>query len=355
MASRDDERWMRATLRMARRNMGLTGTNPSVGTMIVADGTLVGCGVTAPGGRPHAEPIALAMAGKAARGATAYVTLEPCAHHGATPPCAEALIAAGVSRVVTAYVDPDRRVDGEGHAMLRAAGIEVEEGLCSAQAARDLAGYLMRQTKQRPHVTLKLAVSADGYLGREGERVAITGDAVRDEVHAMRARSDAILVGAGTARVDDPELTCRLPGLEDRSPTRFVLDARAELDPASKLARSGSTIVSASDLAPDLVRCGARHLRAETVDGRVALPEMLNDMAATGISTLMVEGGAAVARSFLHADLVDRIVVFRSPDALDGGIVSPLASVPDGFVKLLEDRFGPDTRTIWERPCSPAS
>lgn len=349
----DDRKWMRATLRMAMRNSGLTGTNPSVGTMIVKDGVLVGCGVTAPGGRPHAEPLALEMAGESARGATAYVSLEPCAHHGATPPCAEALVRAGVARVVTAYLDPDDRVDGRGHAILRDAGIVVEEGVCSDQAARDLAGYLTRKTRHRPHVTLKLAVSRDWYLGAPGRRTAITGAAAGREVHAMRARADAIMVGIGTVRVDDPDLTCRLPDLEHRSPHRFVLDTRATLPDDSRLARSATvvptTIVTPLDLPSPLQRQGVGHLRADVVDGRVALPEMLTDMASLGISTLMLEGGRAVAESFLTAGLVDRIVTFRSPQDLGGGVPSPVRDDVPGFRRLDVRRFGPDTRTIWER------
>ena len=337
------------------RHAGLTGTNPSVGTLIVRDGIVVGRGITARGGRPHAEPVALLEAGARARGATAYVTLEPCAHHGVTPPCAEALIRAEVARVVTAYVDPDRRVDGEGHAMLRAAGIAVAEGVASEGAARDLAGYLSRQTRHRPHVTLKLAQTADGFLGRAGEEVAITGEAARAQVHAMRAEADAILVGIGTVRADDPDLTCRLPGMEGRSPHRFVLDARATLDPATRLVRTArdvpTTLVSAADLPDPLRERGVRHLRAERVDGRVALPELLSDMAALGLSTLMVEGGAAVAAAFLQADLVDRLEVFAAPHALGGGIASPvnLAAPAPGLDLADRRRHGDDTRHTFER------
>ena len=227
-------RFMAAAIRLSRRHVGLTATNPAVGTLIVDESagtpTIVGRGVTAIGGRPHAETEALAEAGDRARGATAYVTLEPCAHHGRTPPCAEALVAAGISRVVGAASDPDPRVSGRGYALLRAAGIEVVERVLSAEAADQMPGYLVRSLKKRPEVTLKLAISADGMIGRMGEgQVAITGAVARAQVHLMRAESDAILIGAATALADDPELTIRLPGLENRSPVRVVLDPAARL------------------------------------------------------------------------------------------------------------------------------
>ena len=212
-----DRRYMAAAIRLARWHEGRTGSNPSVATLIVREiegmPVIVGRGVTAIGGRPHAEPQALAEAGELARGATAYVTLEPCAHHGRTPPCAEALVAAGVSRVVAAATDPDDRVSGRGYAILRQAGIEVEEGVLAADAERDLAGYLTRRIKNRVHVTLKLAISANGKIGRrDGAQMPITGEITRRQVHAMRAQSDVILIGVGTATNDDPDLTCRLPG-----------------------------------------------------------------------------------------------------------------------------------------------
>ncbi len=221
----DDERFMAEAIEISHRHLGQTGTNPSVGCLIVRDGVVVGRAVTAIGGRPHAEPQALAEAGERAEGATAYVTLEPCSHYGKTPPCANALIAAKVARVVISVTDPDERVSGRGIAMLRDAGIRVDTGILEKEGRRSLAGYLMRQTNKRPYVTLKLAVSADGMIGRRGEgQVRITGDLARAAVQTLRAESDAILVGIGTAVVDDPELTVRTPGLEGRSPIRIVLD-----------------------------------------------------------------------------------------------------------------------------------
>ncbi|MCR4268122.1 bifunctional diaminohydroxyphosphoribosylaminopyrimidine deaminase/5-amino-6-(5-phosphoribosylamino)uracil reductase RibD, partial [Nitratireductor sp. ZSWI3] len=238
-----DRRFMAAAIRLSRRHLGLTGTNPSVATLIVRDDgagpRIVGRGVTAIGGRPHAETEALAEAGVAARGATAYVTLEPCAHHGRTPPCANALAVAGVARVVGAAADPDPRVSGKGYAILRDAGIEVVEGVLAEEAADLMRGYLTRSEKKRPEVTLKLAISADGMIGRQGQgQVAITGEVSRRQVHMMRAESDAILVGIGTALADGPALTCRLPGLERRSPLRIVLDRDLRLPPTSTLART---------------------------------------------------------------------------------------------------------------------
>ncbi|PDT36021.1 riboflavin biosynthesis protein RibD [Rhizobium sp. M10] len=246
-----DESFMAAAIRLSRRHLGRTATNPSVGCLIVKDGVIVGQAVTARGGRPHAEPQALAEAGELARGATVYVTLEPCSHHGKTPPCAEALIASGVARVVISVTDPDPRVSGRGISMLRDAGIEVDAGVLQAEGRRSLAGYLTRQTKNRPYVTLKLAVSADGMIGRKGEgQVAITGPEARAEVQALRAETDAILVGIGTAISDDPLLTVRTPGLEAQSPVRIVLDPSLALPLTSKLvatARDVPVIVVASE------------------------------------------------------------------------------------------------------------
>jgi diaminohydroxyphosphoribosylaminopyrimidine deaminase/5-amino-6-(5-phosphoribosylamino)uracil reductase len=360
-ANDDDRRYMAAAIRLSRKHLGLTGTNPSVGTLVVRDGVIVGRGVTAIGGRPHAETQALAEAGESARGATAYVTLEPCAHHGRTPPCAEALIASGVARVVGAASDPDPRVAGRGYAMLRAAGIEVVEDVLAAEAAELMAGYLIRSVRKRPEVILKLAVSADGMIGRKGEgQVAITGPLARAQAHALRAESDAILVGIGTALADDPELTCRLPGLEARSPVRIVLDAQARLPLRSKLVRTARKVpvLVAAEASADAGRRaslwakGVEFLAVETVDGRIALPEMLEDLAQRGITTLMVEGGAQTARHFLGEGLVDRIALFSGAVTVgEGGIASPLlpGAMPAGFRRVDEARFGQDGFEEWVR------
>ena len=360
MLTPQDHRYLDACLRYARRHRGLTGTNPSVGTLLVKDGCVVGKGITALGGRPHAERIALDQAGSAAKGATAYVSLEPCAHHGATPPCATALIEAGVARVVTAWTDPDRRVDGKGHEMLRQADIEVEVDHAQNSAPKDLAGYLNRKLKDRPQVTLKLAVSADGMLGRPGEEVAITGPLVKNLVHRLRAEHDGILVGRGTVDADDPELNCRLPGLEYRSPHRFVLDTNATLPAESRLAKSAGTVpvsvVSAVDkLTEDLAACGVGLFAGESHDGQLALPEFLEDFAGSGLSSLMVEGGADVARSFLEQDLVDFIWLFAAPLTIGaGGIVSPIrpfatGDLPRGFAVDRQLQLGDDSLTIFSR------
>ncbi|MFB9951118.1 bifunctional diaminohydroxyphosphoribosylaminopyrimidine deaminase/5-amino-6-(5-phosphoribosylamino)uracil reductase RibD [Rhizobium puerariae] len=369
MGAADDRRFMARALELSRRNTGLTGTNPSVGCVIVKDGEVVGEAVTAPGGRPHAETQALENAGEKARGATAYVTLEPCSHYGRTPPCANALVEAGVARVVVSLTDPDPRVSGRGLAILREAGIAVESGLMQDEGRRALAGYLMRQTRGRPYVTLKLAVSANGKLGRRGEEVSITGPDARNAVHRLRAQSDAILVGIGTALSDDPELTVRIPGLEDRSPVRIVLDRRLQLPPESKLVRTAKDV-------PVIVVASSRSIMPrstmpdgtegdEPVDRRKALEGsgveimdssdldvLLAVFAARGISSLLVEGGALVAKAFLDAGLVDRILLFQGTGVVGtGGLESPVtpSDMPQEFKLIREEAFGPDRCFEYER------
>lgn len=362
---RIDQRFMAAAIRFSRRNLGLTSTNPSVGTLIVRDDgngpVIVGRGVTAVGGRPHAETEALAEAGELARGATAYVTLEPCAHHGRTPPCATALVNAGIVRVVGAASDPDPRVSGKGYAILRSAGIEVRERLLAAEAADQLAGYLSRSVNKRPEAILKLALSADGMIGRRGEgQIEITGEVARRQVHAMRAECDAIVVGIGTAIADDPQLTVRLPGLRSRSPARIVLDRLARLPATSKLALSARDVPVLVAACPEgdaanraeLERAGVKFLATESYDGRVALPELLEDLANRGMSRVIVEGGADTARAFLEDDLVDRIALFYGPEKIGSdGIAAPIARdhIPAGFRLAREARYGEDTFTEWIR------
>ncbi|WP_315919734.1 bifunctional diaminohydroxyphosphoribosylaminopyrimidine deaminase/5-amino-6-(5-phosphoribosylamino)uracil reductase RibD [Mesorhizobium sp. SP-1A] len=360
-----DRRFMAAALRLSRKNLGRTATNPSVGTVLVRDDgagpMIVGSGVTAVGGRPHAEAEALAEAGELARGATAYVTLEPCAHHGRTPPCANALVNAGIARVVGAASDPDPRVSGKGYAILRAAGIEVAEKVLAVEAAEQMAGYMNRSLRKRPEVILKLALSADGYLGRKGGgQVSVTGEIARREVHLMRAEADAILIGIGTALEDDPALTVRLPGLENRSPARIVLDRRIRLPETSKLVagtdRVPLYVAAAEDADPQrravLERAGVQFIGTDTADGRIALPELMEDLAARGMASVLVEGGAEVAKGFLADDLVDRIVLFRGTEEIgEGGIVSPLDEngIPAAFRELRQMRFGDDTYREWVR------
>jgi len=360
-----DRRYMAAALRLSRRNLGRTGTNPSVGTLIVRDDgdgpMIVGTGVTAIGGRPHAETEALAEAGALAHGATAYVTLEPCAHHGRTPPCANALVDAGVSRVVGAASDPDPRVSGKGYAILRAAGVEVVEGVLAAEAADQMAGYMSRSMHKRPEIVLKLALSSDGMIGRRGAgQVSITGEIARREVQLMRAEADAILVGIGTALEDDPALTVRSPGLESRSPARIVLDRQIRLPETSKLVAGADRVplyVAACAEAHTarraaLERHGVRFIGTETADGRIALPELMEDLSAIGMASVLVEGGADIARAFLDDDLVDRIALFRGTVEIgEGGIASPIdeTSVPAGFRHVRTMRFADDVYNEWVR------
>lgn len=360
-----DRRFMAAAIRLARWHQGRTGSNPSVATLIVREindePVIVGRGVTAVGGRPHAEPQALAEAGDLARGATAYVTLEPCAHHGRTPPCAEALVSAGVSRVVAAASDPDDRVSGRGYQILRDARIEVEENVLAEEAARDLAGYLTRRMKNRVHVTLKLALSRNGKIGRrDGGQVLITGEVSNRQVHALRAQADVILIGIGTALNDDPSLTCRIEGLEDRSPIRLVLDTQLKLPVASKLVRTAREVPLwiATSAAQDhparagLAAAGADFIACETHDGQIALPELLEDLAARGLSSVLVEGGEQVAEAFLAEGLVDRLILLTGQIDIEGDAVdAPFAPgiVPPGFRKTSSMTFGADHMDEFER------
>lgn len=360
-ATAHDYRFMAAAIRLARANLGRTGTNPSVGTLLVKDDIIVGRGITALGGRPHAETQAIAEAGQLARGSTAYVTLEPCAHHGRTPPCAEALVTAGVSRVIIAATDPDARVSGKGAQILRSAGIEVVSGVMAGEAIEGLSGYLTRSVKKRPEVILKLAVSADGMIGRLNEgQVPITGEISRRMVHLMRAEVDAIMVGAGTVEADDPELTCRLPGMQRRSPIRIVIDGNLRTNSGSKLVRTANEvpvwIAALSDADADrraqLESAGCRNLSTENHDGSIALPELLDDLGAEGIGSVMLEGGALTARMFLDNQLIDRISLFRSDLVIgQGGIAAPLDwhHMPPGFKLVREDRYGSDIRRDYVR------
>lgn len=361
-SSADDQRFMSEAVALSRRHLGLTGSNPSVGCVIVRDGEVVGRGVTAASGRPHAETEALKEAGDRARGATAYVTLEPCSHHGKTPPCAEALIAAGVARVVVAITDPDERVSGRGLAMLEAAGVDVVSGVGADEAHAVLEAYLHRQRNKRPQVILKLAVSADGMIGRRGEgQVAITGKEARARSQLLRAESDAILVGVGTAIADDPELTCRLEGYQHRSPSRLVLDRRLELPLTSKLATTAhkTPVIAVTDQAdaPDLAGRRAA-LEAAGVDVLNAgdLGVLLDELGRRGISSLIVEGGARVASDFLAAGLVDRILLFTSPVIVgEGGLPSPLTeqTVPADFRLRAREPLGADWMADYIRAETP--
>lgn len=357
-----DRAYMAAAVRLSRRHRGLTGTNPSVATLVVDDrGAIIGRGVTAPGGRPHAEPFALAEAGERARGATAYVTLEPCAHHGRTPPCAQALITAGIRRVVGGTADPDPRVSGRGYALLRQAGIEVVECVEALAAAEVMSDYLIRSHRKRPEIILKMAISADGMIGRQGAgRVTISCPEAMGRVHVLRAEAHAIMVGGGTVRSDDPELTCRLPGLEGRSPVRILVGGADALTEQSRLIR---TLAAAPVwLAPtwgsdparlaELQARGVHLLAVEEFGAMIALPELFEDLSQRGIMSVLVEGGARLARSLLEERLVDRIILFESAIAIGaGGVRSPLNAdtVPPDFELLRRERLGTDLCSEWIR------
>ena len=320
-----DRRFMASALRLGRRNLGRTYPNPAVGAIVVrtdgAEPVVVGRGWTAPGGRPHAETIALAEAGAAARGATVYVTLEPCSHQGKTPPCADALIAADVARVVTAMPDPDPRVSGLGHARLEAAGIAVTTGVLADDAAVVHAGHVVRVTRNRPHIVVKLAVSADGMIGRrEGERMIISGRAAFETVQTMRVESDAVMIGIGTALVDNPRLTVRLPGLQGRSPVRIILDATARLPLDSHLAASAREvplIMAVGRTTPEERKAALREAGAWIVEvgegpAGIDLNELFETLAHEGFTRVLVEGGASVASSLVAGDLADEVVIFRA-------------------------------------------
>ncbi len=313
-------RHMALALTLGRRGQGAVWPNPAVGCVIVKDGRVIGRGWTQPGGRPHAETVALTQAGDAARGADVFVTLEPCAHHGATPPCAEALIAAGVAKVWMATGDPDARVNGKGAQMLRDAGIEVDVGLLEDEALADHAGFIARVTLDRPFLTLKLANSFDGRIATAtGESQWITGAQARRAVHAMRARHDAVMVGGGTARKDDPSLTVRDLGIQ-RQPARVVVSRRLDLPLMGRLARSATEIplilCHGSDVDPTLAQTwaglGATLLPCATKGGQLDPADILRQLAGHGLTRVFCEGGSALAASLIEADLVDEVAGFTA-------------------------------------------
>ncbi len=349
---------MAHALRLAARGLGWTWPNPAVGCVIVRDDVVLGRGWTQPGGRPHAERVALDQAGSAAEGATAYVTLEPCAHHGQTPPCAGALIAARVARVVTALTDPDPRVSGKGHAMLRAAGIAVTEGVLAAEARHVNAGFLSRVTKGMPFVTLKLATTLDGRIATaSGESRWITGPAARRAVHVLRMTHDAVMIGAGTAVADDPDLTIRDLGASHQ-PVRIVIDTTLRHRPDSRLGRTARQspvwMVHGPEATP-----AAR--AAWTATGAILIEAPSHDLTAAlrlladrGLTRILCEGGATLAAALIWARLADDLAVFTA-GALIGSDGIPalgpigLTTLGDAPRPTLQSvaRIGPDTISLW--------
>jgi diaminohydroxyphosphoribosylaminopyrimidine deaminase / 5-amino-6-(5-phosphoribosylamino)uracil reductase len=366
--SPDDRRFdlevMRAALALARRGLGTVWPNPAVGCVIVNDGRVVGRGWTQPGGRPHGETEALRRAGEAARGAIAHVSLEPCCHWGQTPPCVDALITAGVRRVVVALEDPDPRVAGEGLRRLRGAGLDVEVGRCAEEAAEVNAGFLSRLRLGRPLVTFKFATSLDGRIAiASGESQWITGPPARERAHALRASHDAIMVGTGTVVADDPQLTCRLPGLDHRSPVRVVIDRHLRIPPAARIiadARRVPTWVLTFRSADPGRRARFLANRVTLIDvdddgeGQIDLAAALRALGARGITRLLVEGGARLAAAFFRARLIDRVVWVHAPLVIGGeGIpaiagldLAALANAP-AFERLSTETIGDDVLTTF--------
>ena len=365
MGMGEDDRWMRLAIALGARGLGRVWPNPAVGCVIVKAGRVLGRGWTQEGGRPHAETMALAQAGGQARGATAYVSLEPCSHHGQTPPCADALIRAGVARVVVGLGDPDPRVSGRGLAALRDAGIQVTEGICAPEAQRAHRGFLTRVGQGRPMLTLKLATSADGRIATaSGESQWITGAQARAAVHGMRACHDAVLVGAGTARADDPSLTVRGLGISHQ-PVRIVLSRRLDLPLDSALMRSARDIpvwLCHGPDAPEAAKtaweaAGARLIAATTgLGGQLDLGAVMTALGAAGLTRVFCEGGGMLAAGLLGADLVDDLALITAgmvlgaegTPAVGAMGIAALAEAPR--FALAETRaLGGDVLSLWSR------
>ncbi|MBI1981725.1 MAG: bifunctional diaminohydroxyphosphoribosylaminopyrimidine deaminase/5-amino-6-(5-phosphoribosylamino)uracil reductase RibD [Methylocystis sp.] len=362
-----DDAFMEAALALGRRNLGRTAPNPAVGALLVRDGVVIARGWTAPGGRPHAEAIAMEAAGAAARGATLYVTLEPCAHHGATPPCVDAIIAGGVARVVAALEDPDPRVSGDGHARLRQAGIDVLIGPGAAAARADHLGHILRVTRRRPMITLKLARTADGYAAGAAHdpRLHITGPVADAFTHVQRSLHDAIMIGGGTAREDDPLMTVRLPGMQRCKPLRVVLDEKLSLSPRSRLASTARetpllviTGAAVSDAAVKAFESatGAEVVCVGTHDGLLDLPSALRLLADRGVTRVFSEGGPRIAESLLAADLADEVILHTGVKPLGRPgrpALTPAARAAledESRYRLIETRaLGADTMTRYSR------
>jgi diaminohydroxyphosphoribosylaminopyrimidine deaminase/5-amino-6-(5-phosphoribosylamino)uracil reductase len=320
---------MAMAIELGRQGLGLCAPNPAVGAVLVKDHVIVGRGWTKRGGRPHAETEALRDAGEKAHGATLYVSLEPCSHHGVTPPCAEAIIQAGVVRVVSAQEDPDPRVAGCGHAMLRNAGIDVICGLMAREARQANLGHILRVSRGRPMLTLKLAMTADGYAAgvKGAPRLKITGEAANRFTHKLRAEHDAILIGSGTAREDDPLLTVRLPGMEDRKPLRIILDSNLSLSPQSQLAATADRVptwVIGGEGASEAAAAALRGAQIEVIllprnaDQQLDLGAVIQQLAARGLTRIFCEAGPTLARALIANGFADAVILLKSPEFLGG-------------------------------------
>ena len=361
MSLDSDLRHMRHALALGQRGLGNTWPNPAVGCIIVAENRVVGRGWTQPGGRPHAETMALQQAGASAIGATAYVTLEPCAHHGQTPPCAEALIAAGITRVVSATTDPDPRVSGKGHALLHAAGIAVTEGLMEAEARRANRGFFLRFEQDRPQLTLKLATTLDGRIATQtGQSRWITGPEARRAVHALRGQNDAVLVGIGTALADDPDLTIRDLGFA-RQPVRVVADSALRLPLTSRLVQRAKEVplwLCHGEMAQGtaLQSAGARLIACQGTAKGLDMPSLLAQLASAGLTRVLCEGGAGIAAALLAAQLVDELVLFSAGRLFGAGGTAAVAALGDvnlgaaAEFRLIDQRpVGGDLMQHWRR------
>ncbi len=373
MTTDADRMHMRAALALATRGLGTTWPNPSVGCVIVRDGRVVGRGTTQPGGRPHAEAVALAMAGAQAEGATAYVTLEPCCHQGRAGPCTDALLAAGIARVVVGAVDPDSRVNGKGLRQMQAGGIAVESGLLRHEALRTLIGFNHRVTLGRPMVTLKLASTLDGRIATHGgESQWITGPPARRLVHAMRGRHDAVMVGVGTVLADNPDLTCRIPGFRPTPNVRIVVDSHLRTPLTSHLLRTAAAVPTwfllreGTNLAREeaFADLGARLFKVAGAPAGIDLRAGVAALAAAGLTRVMVEGGGQLAAALLRDDLVDRIAWFHAPAVMGGDGwpavqafgIERLDQMPR-FTRDCETVIGDDILSEYtrQRACSPES
>jgi len=365
--SSGDERFMAAALAIGRRGFGRSAPNPSVGALVVKDGIIVGRGWTKPGGRPHAETEALRSAGAEAKGARLYVSLEPCSHHGQTPPCTDAIIAAGISRVVYAIDDPDPRASGSAARLLEAAGIEVTKGVLEAGAKRAHLGHFLRVKEKRPMISLKLALTADSFAaaGPGAERLQITGAPANGFVHVQRAMHEAVMTGIGTVLADDPLLTVRLPGVDNRTPLRIVLDSNLRLPYQSQLALTAGKIpalVIAGEGASEekAARLSAAHVEIAFVRrdgaGHIDLKSALNFLAGRGLTRIFCEGGPRLASALIGAGLADEVMLLTAPEplglegvpGLDAAAASILAG-PERY-RLAEARMiGADRLTRHER------